>query len=188
MKTSEEVSVTRDVEAVVIPAGNRILLLEGETVTITQAMGGGYTVTTPQGFLARIDGKDADALGKEVVVSPGGSEVSGAGTAPRSRKEMEERVWDALRTIYDPEIPVNIVDLGLIYQCVVEEGERGPRVDIEMTMTAPGCGMGDILRAEAEEKIRGIPGVAEVRVDIVWDPPWDQSRMSEAARLELGFG
>ena len=185
MKTSEEVSVTRDVEAVVIPAGTRILLLRGETVTITQAMGGGYTVVTPQGFLARIEGKDADALGKEVTVA---AEEEEAKAPLTDLGEIERRAWELLETIYDPEIPVNIVDMGLIYECRAEEGERGPRSEVKMTMTAPGCGMGDVLRAEAEQKLGTIPGISEVRVEIVWDPPWDQSRMSESARLELGFG
>jgi probable FeS assembly SUF system protein SufT len=187
MKTMEEVMTTRDVEAVVIPAGDRILIPEGVPVTITQALGGSYTVVTPHGYMARIAAADADAIGKPVA--GGGEDAKGSpstGAAPG--KPVEDRVWDELRTVYDPEIPVNIVDLGLIYACRVTEGESGARVEVEMTMTAPGCGMGDVLKAEAEEKIHSVPGVSDVQVEIVWDPPWDQSRMSEAARLELGFG
>jgi probable FeS assembly SUF system protein SufT len=185
MRTSEDVTVTRDVEAVVIPAGHRILIPQGVSVTITQSLGNAYTVITPQGYLARVEGRDAGALGKDVPETPG--EVSAeAGAA--TREQVEKAAWEKLQTIYDPEIPVNIVDLGLIYECAVTEAERGFRVDIKMTMTAPGCGMGDVLRAEAEDKVGRIPGVSDARVEIVWDPPWDQSRMSDAARLELGFG
>jgi len=190
MKTMEEVVTRRDVEAIVIPAGDRILIPEGVSVTITQALGGSYTVVTPHGYMARIAATDADAIGKPVP-SEGGTGTegrAGASPSPSGSEGVEARVWDELRSVYDPEIPVNIVDLGLIYACRVLGGEGGSRVEIEMTMTAPGCGMGDVLKAEAEDKIRGIPGVSDVNVEIVWDPPWDQSRMSEAARLELGFG
>jgi probable FeS assembly SUF system protein SufT len=194
MRRSEEVEITRDVEAVVIPAGNRILIPEGVTVTITQSLGGSYTVITPQGYMARVDGRDADALGLEPAPAPAAAPSkpvgSGNGSVPAAvdTAEIEKAVWDELRTIFDPEIPVNVVDLGLIYECKVHAGERGAEVEVAMTMTAPGCGMGDVLRGEAEDKIRRLPGVEDVRVDIVWDPPWDMSRMSEAARLELGFG
>jgi len=189
MRTMEEVVTTRDVEAIVIPAGDRILIPEGVPVTITQALGSSYTVVTPHGYMARIAAADADAIGKEPPA--GGGSAPGANASPGAApgaKGVEESVWNELRTVYDPEIPINIVDLGLIYACRVKEGETGARVEIEMTMTAPGCGMGDVLKAEAEDKIRTIGGVSEVEVEIVWDPPWDQSRMSEAARLELGFG
>ncbi len=196
MRRSEDVQVTRDVEAVVIPAGNRILIPEGVTVTITQSLGGSFTVITPQGYMARVDGRDADALGKEPAAPEPAPEPAAAGPedgeapAPPAgeRARVEAAVWDQLRTIYDPEIPVNIVDLGLIYECAVTEAGGGLRVEIKMSMTAPGCGMGDVLRGEAEDKIRRLSGVTDARVDIVWDPPWDMSRMSEAARLELGFG
>ncbi len=200
MRTAEDVAVTRDVEAVVIPAGNRILIPEGVTVTITQSLGGSYTVITPQGYMARVDGRDADALGKEPTPAPAAPDAAaapasasaGEGSSPppaADGAELERRIWDELRTIFDPEIPVNVVDLGLIYGCDLEPGERGGvRVNIRMTMTAPGCGMGDILKGDAEEKIRTLPGVSDAQVEIVWDPPWDMSRMSEAARLELGFG
>lgn len=183
----EEVKVTRDVEAVVIPAGNVIMIPEGTTVQITQSLGGSYTVITPHGYMARVSGPDADALGKEVLEArPSSPGVPG--TTPADAKVVEESVWDELRQVYDPEIPVNIVDLGLIYSCRVEPDNGGFRVAIDMTMTAPGCGMGDVLKADAEDRIRQVAGVSGVQVDIVWDPPWDQSRMSDAARLELGFG
>lgn len=184
----ETVTVTRDVEAVVVPAGDRILIPEGVEVTITQSLGGTFTVITPHGYMARVDGKDADALGKDPMP---GAAVSATGPKPGAASdvgEVETQVWDALRQVYDPEIPINIVDLGLIYECKLVSDDGGVKVEIQMTMTAPGCGMGDVLRAEAESRIRDIPGVTGVQAEIVWDPPWDQSRMSEAARLELGFG
>jgi probable FeS assembly SUF system protein SufT len=184
VRMSEDAKVTRDVEATVIPAGNRILIPEGVTVTITQSLGGAYTVITPQGYMARVDGRDADALGKEVEAAPAAPCPDGR---PCDREAVERGVWDQLRRVYDPEIPVNIVDLGLIYGCTLAEVERGFRVEVQMTMTAPGCGMGDVLKADAESRIRTVAGVDEAIVEIVWDPPWDQSRMSESARLELGF-
>jgi probable FeS assembly SUF system protein SufT len=186
MRGNEEITVVRDVEATLIPAGNKVMIPEGVSVTLTQALGGSYTVVTPHGFLARIEGKDADALGKTAPPATEGEPAS-SGAAPGS-SGIEAAVWEQLRLIYDPEIPINIVDLGLIYACRIHPEGDGARVEIEMTMTAPGCGMGDVLRAEAEDRIGRIPGVSGTRVDIVWDPPWDQSRMSEAARLELGFG
>ncbi len=195
MRHSEDVEITRDVEAVVIPAGNRILIPEGVTVTITQSLGGSYTVITPQGYMARVDGRDADALGKEPTAAPApaaaakpAESANGGSPAAVDAAELEKAIWDELRTIFDPEIPVNVVDLGLIYECKVAPAGHGSSVEIAMTMTAPGCGMGDVLRGEAEDKISRLPGVDDVRVDIVWDPPWDMSRMTEAARLELGFG
>ncbi len=188
MRMHEDILVTRDVEAVVVPAGNTILLEAGTTVTLTQALGGSFTIVTPQGYMARVHGKDADALGKEPLEeSPSPAVAPGEGAAPDSGA-VETAVWERLRSVYDPEIPVNIVDLGLIYRCEVQPEGSGARVEVDMTMTAPGCGMGDVLKADAEDKIRGIAGVVDARVEIVWDPPWDQSRMSEAARLELGFG
>jgi probable FeS assembly SUF system protein SufT len=187
MRIHEEVTVTRDVEAVVVPAGDVILIPEGVSVTITQALGGSFTVLTPHGYLARVAGTDADALGKEL---PAGSDDT-AGMRkgpPPDASAIEKEVWEQLRLVYDPEIPVNIVDLGLVYGCEVTPGEGGADVAIRMTMTAPGCGMGDVLAREAEDRVGSVAGVVSVRAEIVWDPPWDQSRMSEAARLELGFG
>ena len=195
MRQSEDVEIARDVEAVVIPAGNRILIPEGVTVTITQSLGGSYTVITPQGYMARVDGRDADALGKAPTAAPAAAApartaepADGGSPVAVDAAAVEKAIWDELRTIFDPEIPVNVVDLGLIYECKVLPAGHGASVEIAMTMTAPGCGMGDVLRGEAEEKISRLPGVDDVRVDIVWDPPWDMSRMTEAARLELGFG
>jgi probable FeS assembly SUF system protein SufT len=186
MRIHEEVTVTRDVEAVVVPAGDVILIPEGVTVTITQALGGSFTVLTPHGYMARVSGADADALGKE---PPAAAEAPpGSAGPPADAGAIEKAVWEELRLVYDPEIPVNIVDLGLVYGCTVTPGEGGAHVEVQMTMTAPGCGMGDVLAREAEDRIKGVSGVASAHTEIVWDPPWDQSRMSEAARLELGFG
>jgi probable FeS assembly SUF system protein SufT len=111
-----------------------------------------------------------------------------AGSENGESGAIEEQVWEQLRMVYDPEIPINIVDLGLIYECNLVPEEKGVRVEIKMTMTAPGCGMGDVLKVEAEDRVKSVPGVSNAHAEIVWDPPWDQSRMSDAARLELGFG
>jgi metal-sulfur cluster biosynthetic enzyme len=159
--TNEPVTITRDVKAIIIPAGEELTLREGTTGFLTQALGGSFTVYV-EGNLFRIAGGDADALGKVI--------------------------WEQLRTCYDPEIPVNIVDLGLIYRCEVKPLGNGERsVEVDMTLTAPGCGMGEILVQDAQEKIGVIPTVADVQVYLVFDPPWNQSMMSEEARLQTGL-
>ena len=183
----QEIQVSRDVDAVLIPAGNRVLIPEGVTVVITQSLGGSYTVLTPHGQLARISGKDADALGLTPVVESAGTKATA--TADVSEGAVREGVMAELKQIFDPEIPVNIVDLGLVYTCDLKPADGGGyNVEIHMTMTAPGCGMGDVLKVEAEDRARTVPGVKDAHVEIVWEPAWDQPRMSEAARLELGFG
>ena len=176
----EPVRLTRDVVGVLIPQGTKVELPEGAEAEITQALGGSFTVLV-QGHLFRIGGQDADSLGKPVV---GGPELPpDAGDA-----DIEEAVWAQLHTCYDPEIPVNIVDLGLVYRCTVKPmPDSGRSVEVDMTLTAPGCGMGDILVADAQEKIAIIPTVSEVRVDLVFDPPWNQTMMSEEARLQTGM-
>ncbi|MCE2510475.1 MAG: putative Fe-S cluster assembly protein SufT [Alphaproteobacteria bacterium] len=176
------ITLKRDCDATLIPAGTRIELQAGTPVTVTQALGGTYTVAV-HGNLARIDGKDADALGLETKEKVAPPEQAGNGTAAD-----EEAIWEQLRTCYDPEIPVNIVDLGLIYDCKITTLETGgSRVDITMTLTAPGCGMGDILAEDVRQKLLGVPNVREANVEVVFDPPWDQSMMSEAAQLEVGL-
>jgi probable FeS assembly SUF system protein SufT len=175
MQAIEYSYIRRECRAVRIPEGTTALLSTGTRVRITQALGGSYTVATERGYLFRIGAEDADALGK----TPGEILLETAGDG------LEDRVWAVMRTCYDPEIPINIVDLGLIYSCeILDEGRR---VEIKMTLTAPGCGMGPILAQEVKERVASLPGVGEVDVEVVFDPPWDQNMMSEAARLELGL-
>ncbi len=185
MRESESLSLSRDVEGVEIPAGTRSILPAGTHVRVTQTLGGNYTVMTVDGYLYRVDGKDADALGREVkVADPRLATPAAAGDGPVD----SELVWDQLKTVYDPEIPVNIVDLGLVYRCEIKPGESGGhRVEIDMTMTAPGCGMGEFLKEDVEQKLLAIPGIKDVGVEIVWEPVWDRDMMSEAARLQLGL-
>jgi len=179
--TPKQIELTRDCEAALIPSGEKVHLSQGERVVVTQALGGSFTVKTDVGFLARIAAQDADALGFEVKQAT--LEESGdAGSF------HVDRVMDQLKTVFDPEMPVNVVDLGLVYACEAHPIEGGGhRVEIKMSMTAPGCGMGDVLKEDARAKVQAVPGVAEVDVEIVWEPPWDKSRMSEAARLQLGI-
>jgi len=178
--TNEPFSLSRDVRAVIIPMGEELQLRAGTTGFITQALGGSFTVYV-EGNLFRIAGSDADALGKEPVPPP---EIPENATD----KDIEEVIWQQLKTCYDPEIPVNIVDLGLIYRLDVTPGADGQRsVSIDMTLTAPGCGMGEILVQDAQEKIVVIPTIADVRVELVFDPPWNQSMMSDEARLQTGL-
>lgn len=179
----EAVELRRDVGATQIPSGYQVVLPQGTRVQITQALGGHFTVMTDMGHLVRIADVDADALGEERVQQAHQDE------AQRLAGPFElESVMNELRTVFDPEIPVNIVDLGLIYECEAQPLDSGgQRVNIKMSMTAPGCGMGDILKEDVRLKVRALPGVAEVDVQVVWEPPWDQSRMSEVARLQLGW-
>jgi probable FeS assembly SUF system protein SufT len=179
MVTREARTLSRDVEVAAIPYGDKLTLATGTNVYITQALGGSYTAMTDHGYLVRIEGKDADAIG-ETSMAP----VSAEDAAGRSTKEL---AWEQLRSCYDPEIPVNIVDLGLVYKCETEPVEGGEKVKVEFTLTAPGCGMGDFLRQDVEQKLLALPGVKEADVQVVLDPAWDQSMMSDAARLQLGL-
>lgn len=182
-QTSEPIALKRDCDAVQIPWGTPITLEAGTEVRITQSLGGTYTVLTACG-LVRIEAKDADALGLER------SEAAAPSTpaCAEEPQDLETLVWDQLKTCYDPEIPVNIVDLGLVYSCVVRPlGDGGRRVEVKFTLTAPGCGMGGWLQQDIQMKVESLPGVREVDVQVVFDPPWNQSMMSEAARLELGM-
>ena len=179
---AEMVPLERDVEASVVPSGTRVTLEKGESATITQSLGGTFTVVV-NGNMFRIDGKDADALGKESVASS--SEQLGRA---ETEEDLEKQVWDQMKTCYDPEIPVNIVDLGLIYDCHVENLESDSnKVNVKMTLTAPGCGMGPAIQADVENKILCVETVDEVDVELVWEPIWGREMMSEAARLELGM-
>ncbi|MHB1711658.1 MAG: putative Fe-S cluster assembly protein SufT [Acidimicrobiales bacterium] len=174
------VELGRDCDVTLIPSGRKMTLRAGEHVVVTQALGGTFTVQTEGGHLARLTSEDAGALGFDD--GPAGEQPS-----PSGPFELD-MVIEQLRTVFDPEIPINVVDLGLIYACdahLLEDGSY--RVEIKMSMTAPGCGMGDVLRDDADARVRTLPGVGDVDVELVWDPPWDQSRMSDAARLELGL-
>jgi len=181
MDNSEPVTLTRDVEAAIIPVGNRVTLQKGQQAHITQSLGGSYTVIV-NGNMFRIEGPDADALGIKPAEKPAGT------GAPVSQEQLEKEIWNQLRSCYDPEIPVNIVDLGLIYDCHVTPLTAGShRVDVKMTLTAPGCGMGPMLAQDVQNKVLGLEGVDDVAVELVWDPPWNQGMMTEAAKLQLGL-
>jgi probable FeS assembly SUF system protein SufT len=181
MAERETVVLTRDVNVVTIPDGNTGTLSKGHEVTIHQSLGNNYTVVTEHGHMVRIAGVDADALGKDMhqlhtLVSE---------TSPEA---VEKNCWEVMKTVYDPEIPVNIVDLGLVYSCkVTPTGEGLNDVHVMMTLTAPGCGMGPVIQSDVEKCIRALPGVASVNVEIVLDPPWSREMMSEVAQLQLGL-
>lgn len=182
MADREVITLNRDVNIVTIPDGNPDTLNKGEIVTLHQSLGSNYTVVTEYGHMVRISGNDADALGKEThelhtLVSETDSEA------------VEKNCWEVMKTVYDPEIPVNIVDLGLVYQCNVNiaEDQEGNNVHIQMTLTAPGCGMGPVIQGDVEKSVRALPGVATVDVEVVLDPPWSQDMMSEIAKVQLGL-
>ena len=177
---NEPVIFERDCDAILIPIGEKLSLTEGTSGFITQALGGSFTVYV-EGNLFRIAGIDADAIGKRPLQPP---EIP----KDASDEDIESVVWDQLRTCFDPEIPINVVELGLIYECVVDTKENGSReVSVKMTLTAPGCGMGPVLMEDVREKLEIIPTVTQAHVDLVFDPPWNTSMMSEAARLEAGL-
>jgi probable FeS assembly SUF system protein SufT len=179
----EEVTLTRNAEAVMIPSGEKVLVPEGAHATITQSLGGSYTLITERGLMVRISGKEVEAIGKPVE-NVAADLAPGEDIAP---EKLEEMVWDQLKTCYDPEIPVNIVDLGLVYLCELEEADGAKNVKIKMTLTAPGCGMGPVLASDVKSKVESLPGVKEAEVEVVFDPVWDRSMMSEAAKLQLGM-
>lgn len=173
------IKLSRDTEVIEIPSGICSTLPAGSPVSILQSLGGSYTISGGQyGAMYRIDAHDADALG---LPTPEAS-------APGDQKPFSEQlVWDELKTVFDPEIPVNVVDLGLIYECNISDVDGGRKLDVKMSMTAPGCGMGNVLKADVENKLKRLPEVKEVNVEVVFDPPWGPGRMSEAAKLQLGF-
>ena len=176
----ERIELSRDCEAIQIPAGNSITLEKGVEAFITQSLGGTYTLQVPAyGGLFRVLGKDADALGK----SPHQADATAI-----SSGDIEAMVWDQLKTCFDPEIPVNIVDLGLVYGMELTPTDEGAnRVDVKMTLTAQGCGMGATIAIDAKHKLLSIPGVSEANVDIVWDPPWNPQMISPEGRERLGI-
>tara|TARA_X000001036_G_scaffold440096_1_gene494389 strand:- start:865 stop:1413 length:549 start_codon:yes stop_codon:yes gene_type:complete len=177
---NEKIILSRDCDATLIPFGNAFTLKKGDEVKITQALGGSYTIMA-RGSLFRIESKDADAIGKDVVkITKEQSEITGYAT--------EEEIWEVLKTCYDPEIPVNMVDLGLIYSCeLINEKSGGTNIEIKMTLTAPGCGMGPMLVDEVKAKVSGVKNVKEVNVELVWEPQWSQDMMSESAKLDTGM-
>jgi probable FeS assembly SUF system protein SufT len=183
MNSSTIINLTREIEVVKIPSGEKITLAAGVPVIITQDLGGTYTVAVQgQSGLYRILNQDADAIGKQVEAT--------SATAPGKTDGPvnEEAVWEQLRTCYDPEIPVNIVDLGLIYSMEIKPQDGGGNsVEVKMTLTAPGCGMGPSIASDAQSKILSVPGVTEARVDLVWDPPWSSERISIEGKSKLGM-
>jgi probable FeS assembly SUF system protein SufT len=183
------VTLTRDVAATEIPSGTALLLPKDFSVTIMQTLGGHVTVVTNQGQMARISDDELDALGEEAasaVRAAAAKEQEEAGDATGAAGR--DAVMDAMRQVYDPEIPVNVVDLGLVYVCELNETDDN-RVDVEirLTMTAPGCGMGDVIKRDCEIVVQRVPGVRNVHADVVWEPPWSRDMMSEAAKLQLGM-
>jgi len=179
-RARERVVVRRPVTVERVPHGTPLELAAGAVAQVTQALGTNFTLLV-DGQLVRLKGQDADAIGKAVP------ETTAAAGDPDA--SLEQRIWDTLATCYDPEIPVDIVELGLVYRCELQPMEDGrrTRVDIDMTLTAPGCGMGDLIGQEVADKVLALDEVGEVHVTLVFDPPWDRSRMSEAAQLALGL-
>ncbi len=182
MNPNEPKILTRDVEAAVVPVGTKVTLQKGGQAYVTQSLGGTFTVIV-NGNMFRIDGRDADALGLEIKSAPA-TAISG----PVTQEQLEKQIWDALKTCFDPEIPVNIVDLGLIYDChLLPMGENNFKADVKMTLTAPGCGMGPTLAQDVQNKLLSLEPIDEANVELVWDPPWNQGMMTEAAKLQLGL-
>ena len=183
MHEHTEFTLSRDTDAIQIPSGNKMMLPAGTQGVVTQTLGGSYTIATPYG-LSRIAEKDLDALGLEAPQTSNGAPKKTGESGPVD----EKAVWDQLKQCYDPEIPVNIVDLGLVYDCrLIKKDDGGTRVEVKMTLTAPGCGMGPAIAHDAQSKILSIDGIDEADVQLVWDPPWNQNMISEAGRMKLGM-
>ncbi|MEM9017783.1 MAG: putative Fe-S cluster assembly protein SufT [Verrucomicrobiota bacterium] len=179
----EEIELAREVEAIQIPSGDLIRLPEGTRVMITQALGGTYTVATQSG-LARIKAEHADALGIDLEAE---KEKQFAAKIALESGDLEGAIWEQLKLVFDPEIPVNIVDLGLVYDCTIKEEEGQKNVEVKMTLTAPGCGMGPTIAADAQSKILMLEGIDNAQVDLVWDPVWNQEMISEEGKMKLGM-
>ena len=183
-QTDEPIKLTRDCQVVAVPAGHTLMLPQGTEVMITQSLGGSYTLLVPSyGGLFRLSNRDADAIGREARPAEG---ATGSGQA-LTGEALEKEVWTVLKTCYDPEIPVNIVDLGLIYEMGISQLPDGSRVDVKMTLTAQGCGMGGSIAADARNKLLDLPGVVEADVQVVWDPPWSPEKISAEGRALLGI-
>ena len=182
MNGDEQAITQREARVIQIPDGTPMVLPAGTSVRIAQALGDTYTLVTPRGQMVRLDARDAGVIGKEPPAAP-------AAAPEGETTPLEEQVWGQLRTCFDPEIPVNIVDLGLIYDCTVTDpdtsGQR--QAQVKMTLTAPGCGMGQVLADDVKRKLEGLPGIATAEVEVVFDPPWNPNMMTEAAKLQLGM-
>ena len=176
---NELIKVSRDCDAILIPGGEKVVLVEGTHVRITQALGGDYTVYV-NGNLLKVSGKDSDAIGIK-------NDVTKENVLEKNTEVNEDRIWEVLKTCYDPEIPVNIVDLGLIYDMKLDEDIEGTKINIKMTLTAPGCGMGPVIAQDVEDKLMTLASVNRVIVELVWEPVWNQAMMTDVARLELGM-
>ena len=178
--TGEPIALKRDVQAVMIPAGNRVIIPEGTAVQVAQSLGGSYTIYLG-GQLARLAGEDADALGEKPLKRPELPENA-------TDADVEDLVWTQMKTCFDPEIPIDIVNLGLVYRCeLVDAGDGNKIVEIDMTLTAPGCGMGGVIAADVKDKVEAVPRIKEAKVELVFDPPWNQSMMSDEAKLKTGM-
>ena len=182
METPGPIALSRDVEASIVPSGDKVTLQKGETAQVTQTLGGTFTVIV-NGNMFRIEGGDADALGLEPVKTPAEETKR-----PETEDDLKQQIETQLKTVYDPEIPVNIIDLGLVYDSTPTQLDGGWRVDVKMTLTAPGCGMGPVLQQDAQNRLLCIEGVDEADVQLVWDPPWGPDKMTDEARLEQQFG
>lgn len=179
MQEREVVLTKREVEGRLVPSGTEIMIPSDTFVTITQSLGGSFTVAV-NGNLARIEGHDADALGKKPLES--------SFETPADGSVNENQIWEALRNCYDPEIPVNVVDLGLIYDCIIDQGsDEGNKVHILMTLTAAGCGMGPVIADDVKRKVEHVPNVDKVEVELTFDPPWNNDMLTDEAKLELGM-
>jgi len=178
---SESIILKESIPAVRIPSGEAITLEEGQEVTVTQSLGGSVTVLTPLG-MARIGQEHLVALGLEAQES---TDSTTSPEKPLTEEELKATVWERLKTVYDPEIPVNIVDLGLVYSLDLLDG--GKRVEVDMTLTAPGCGMGPTIQADAQSKVLSVPGVEEAEVRLVWEPAWNQDMITEHGKMKLGL-
>jgi len=183
MGSEQQVLVNRDCETLMIPSGEKLTLRSGTTVWVTQSLGGSYTVMTDLGYMVRVEGKDGDAIGMAKTAD----NSFDAQPVQKNLEEIQEKVWQQLRSCFDPEIPVNIVELGLIYDCAVTEFGDGFQAAVRFTLTAPGCGMGEVLKKDIAGKLSSVSGIRRVQVDLVWDPPWTQRRMSPVARQQLGM-
>jgi len=175
---TEPISLSRDCDVIEVPSGEAARLARGTRVRVMQSQGGSFTLTDDRGGMHRLDERDADAIGRT---------IKAAQTEALQGSLQEKMIWDELKTIFDPEIPVNIVDLGLVYSMDVEKQDTGYRVNVAMTLTAPGCGMGPAIAEDARSKVLLVPGVSEADVRITWDPPWNQSMISEEGKMKLGL-